>query len=159
MYVWYQKKDNLILFKMIPYLLWLFHQGKGNISKYEIWSQLKSCKMNTMQWSRRVHKEHVLCGVELVMSFVISWSVHDIHQQHEDAVPGGSAGTWVVHPIPSPGHVIKINEHWLNQISLWQYALKFNNWGKSSPCHFMFMFLVWLMWWRLCEITWFESSF
>ena len=43
------------------------------------------------------------------MSFVLSWSAH---QQHEDAaVPGGGAGTWVVHPILSPGHVIEINEH------------------------------------------------
>ena len=54
MHVWYHKKDNVILFKMIP---WLFHQGKGSISKYGTRSQLKSCKMNTMQWSLRVHKE------------------------------------------------------------------------------------------------------
>ena len=33
------------------------------------------------------------------------------HQQHEDTVPGGGAGTWVVHPILSGGHVIEINEH------------------------------------------------
>ena len=42
------------------------------------------------------------------MSFVLSWLAH---QQHEDAVPGGGAGTGVVHPILSPGHVIEINEH------------------------------------------------
>ena len=71
MHVWYHKKDNLILFKMIPYLLWLFHQGKGSISKYGIRSQLKSCKMNTMQWSCRVHnKEHILLPcVELCLLF------------------------------------------------------------------------------------------
>ena len=51
-------------------------------------------------------KEHaLLCGV---MSFVLSWSAH---QQHEDVVPGGGAGTWVVHPILSLDHVIDINEH------------------------------------------------
>ena len=32
-------------------------------------------------------------------------------QQHEDAVPGGGAGTWVVHAILSPDHVNEINEH------------------------------------------------
>ena len=101
------KKDNLIFFKMIPYLLWFSHQEKGSISKYGIRSQLKSCKMKTMQWSWIVHKEHVLlCGV---MYFFSSWSAH---QQHEDVVPGGGAGTWVVHPILSPGHVTEINEHW-----------------------------------------------
>ena len=43
-----------------------------------------------------MHKEHVLlCGV---MSFIL----RSAHQQHEDAVPGGGAGTWVVHPILSP---------------------------------------------------------
>ena len=45
------------------------------------------------------------------MSVVLSWSAH---QQHEDAVPmvpGGDAGTWVVHPILSLDHVIEINEH------------------------------------------------
>ena len=72
MHVWYHKKDNLILFKIIPYLLWFFHQGNGQY--FEIWDQglnWKSCKMNTMQWSWSVHKhkEHVLlCGV---MSFVL----------------------------------------------------------------------------------------
>ena len=51
-------------------------------------------------------KKHVLlCGVR---SFVLSWSAY---QQHEDAVPGGGAGTWVIPPILSPGHVIEINEH------------------------------------------------
>ena len=39
---------------------------------------------------------------------VLSWSAH---QQHEDAVPGGGAGTWVVHAILSHDHVIEINEH------------------------------------------------
>ena len=47
------------------------------------------------------------------MSFVLSWSAanHKAHQQHEDAVPGGGAGTGVVHLIPSPDNVIEINEH------------------------------------------------
>ena len=55
------------------------------------------------------HEESInnmfLCGV---MCFVLNWSAH---QQHEDAVPGGGAGSWVVHPILSLDHVIEINEH------------------------------------------------
>ena len=61
MHAWYHQKDYLILFKMIPYLSWLFYRGKGSISKYGIRSQLKSCKMKT-SGSWRVNKEHVpLC--------------------------------------------------------------------------------------------------
>ena len=128
MHAWYHKKDNSILFKMMPYLLWLFHQGKGSISKYGIRSQLKSCKMNTMQWSWSVHKEHVLlCGV---MSFVLSWSAH---QQHEDAVPGGGAGTWVVHPILSPGHVSEINEHWWNQTDKIPVTISMKIYANQAP--------------------------
>ena len=130
MHVWYHKKDNLILFKMISYLLWLFHQRKGSISKYGIRSQLKSCKINTMlEWSWRVHKEHVLlCGG---MSFVLSWSVH---QQHEDVVPGGGASTWVVHRYWSWVMSLKsmntdeIKDHCDN---------KHENLCKSSPCRFI----------------------
>ena len=139
MHVWYHKKDNLILFKMIPSLLWLFHQGKGSTSNYGIRSQLKSCKMNTVQWSWRVHKEHVLlCGV---MSFVLSWSAH---QQHEDAVPGGGAGTWVVQGGDLPG---SSTHYWALIISLKSMNTdeikdpcdnKHENLCKSSPCHLIF---------------------
>ena len=128
MHVWYHKKDNLILFKMIPYLLWLFHQKKGSISKYGIRSQLKSCKMNTMQW--RVHKEHVLlCGVCLSF-FFLSWSAH---QQHEGAVPGGGAGSWVVHLILSPGHM-SLKSMNTDEIKD-PCDNKHENLCKSSPCH------------------------
>ena len=41
------------------------------------------------------------------MSFVLSWSAH---QQNEDAVPCGGAGSKVVHSILCPDHVIEINE-------------------------------------------------
>ena len=62
--------------------------------------------MNTSSHEESIKNMFLLCGV---MSFVLSWSAH---QQHEDhGVPGGGAGTWVVHLIPSPDHVIEINEH------------------------------------------------
>ena len=93
MHAWYHQKDCFIFFKMIPYLLWLCHRGKGISLKYGIRSNLKSCKMNT-HWSWRVNKEHVL--LYGVMSFVLSWSAH---QQHDDAVPGG---TWCRHLGRSP---------------------------------------------------------
>ena len=47
MHAWYHKKDCLIFFKMISYLLWLGHRGKGSILRYGIRSKLKSCKINT----------------------------------------------------------------------------------------------------------------
>ena len=139
---------------MIPYLLWLCHRGNGSISKYGIRSQMKSCKMNT---SHCGHEESIKKYVLLsgVMSFVLSWSAH--HQRHEDAVPDGGAGTWVVHPILSLDHVIEINEYWWNQRSLWQKAWKSMQ-IKPMPLH-LFMSLLWLMWWTFCEIKWFESSF
>ena len=59
------------------------------------------------------------------MSFVLSWSAH---QQYEDAVPGGGAGTWVVHPILSPDHFTEIKDSCDN---------KHENLCKSSPCHFI----------------------
>ena len=60
---------------------------------------------------------------------------HEAHQQlHEDAVPGGGAGTWVIHPILSPDHVIEINEQSWNQIPV---EINMNNPCKSSPCHFI----------------------
>ena len=59
--------------------------------------------MNTSGHEESI-KNMPFCGV---VSFVLSWSAH---QQHEDAGRGG-AGTWVIHPIPSPDHVIEINEH------------------------------------------------
>ena len=70
--------------------------GKGQY--FKIWDRVSIEKLqNEHQWSGRVNKEHVpLCGV---MSFVLSWSAH---QQHEDGVPGGGAGTWVVHPNTEP---------------------------------------------------------
>ena len=61
--------------------------------------------MNTSGHEESIKNMFTLCGV---MSFVLSWSAH---QLHEDAVPGGGAGTWVVHPILSLDHVIDINEH------------------------------------------------
>ena len=135
MHVWYHKKDNLILFKMIPYLLWFFHQGKGSISKYGITSQLKSCKMNTMQWSWSVHKEHVFC-VQLCLLFSAGQLINT--QQHEDAVPGGA----VVQALGSS------TRYWALVMSLKSMNTdeikdpcdnKHENLCKSSPCHLIFM--------------------
>ena len=168
---------------MIRYLLWLFYQGKGSISKYGIRSQLKSCKMNTMQWSWRVHKEHVL--LYGVMSFVLGffffffWELRDLRgwrrseglsppppplslrlrpcQQHEDVVPGGGTGTWVVHQILSPGHVIKNQWTLMKSKITVTISMKIN--ANQAPTISFFMNLLWLMWWTFCEIKWFDSSF
>ena len=134
MHVWYHKKDNLILFKMIPYLLWLFYQGKGCISKHGIRSQLKSCKMNTMQWSWRVHKKNMFFCVELCLLFSAGQLISSMRI---DAVPGGGAGTWVVH---------SSTRYWALVMSLKSTNTdeikdpcdnKHENLCKSSPCHFI----------------------
>ena len=145
MHVWYHKKDNLILFKMIPYLLGSFHQGKGSISKYRKRSPLKSCKTNTIQWSWSVHKEHVLlCGVtgyvfcSQLVSSSTSW--------------GCGARRWCRHKFGSS------TRYWALVMSLKSTNTdeikdpcdnKHENLCKTSPCHFIFMPLLWLMsmWW------------
>ena len=71
-----------------------------------------------------------MCGV---MSFVLSWSAH---QLHEDAVPGGGAGTWVVHPILSLDHVIDIKLMIIDEIKD-PCDNKHANPCKSSSCHFI----------------------
>ena len=63
--------------------------------------------MNTSGHEESI-KNMFLCVELCLLPFILSWSAH---QQHEDAVPGGGAGTWVVHPILSLDHVIDINEH------------------------------------------------
>ena len=130
----YHQKNYLIFFKMIPYLLWLCHRGKGSISKYWIRSQLKSCKVNTNGHEESIKNMFfwLLCGV---MSFVLIWSAH---QQHEDAVQGG--GTWVVHPILSLDHVIEINELWWNQRSL-TISMKIHA-NQAPATSFVYVFVV-----------------
>ena len=68
---------------------------------FEIWDKVSIEKLQNEHHAvvmKGPYKEHVLlCGV---MSFVLSWSAH---QQHEDAVPGGGAGTWVVQGGDLPG--------------------------------------------------------
>ena len=156
MHVWYHKKDNLILFQMIPYLLWLFHQGKGSISKYGIRSQLKSCKMNTMQW--RVHKEHVLlCGVMSIFFFsqLVSSST----------AWGCGARRWCRHL----GEVGSSTRYWALVICHWNQwtlmkskipvTISMKIYANQAPATSFCMPLLWLMWWTFCEIKWFESSF
>ena len=65
--------------------------------------------------------------------FFLSWSAH---QQHEGAVPGGGAGTWVVHPILSPGHM-SLKSMNTDEIKD-PCDNKHENLCKSSPCHFIF---------------------
>ena len=129
--VWYHKKDNLILFKMLPFLLWLFHQGKGSISKYGIRSQLKSCKMNTMQW--RVHKEHViLCGVMSIFFFSAGQLINSMRVRCQAVVQalGSSTRYWalVIMSLKSM-NTDEIKDPCDN---------KHENLCKSSPCHFIF---------------------
>ena len=154
---------------MIPYLSWLCYRGKGSISKYGIRSQLKSCKMNTSGHEESI--KNIFFCVELhvcLLPFVLSWSAH---QQHEDAVPGGGAGTWIVHPILSwschwhqwtlmkwkiPVTIsmkIHANQAPATSLILWK-SMQI----KPLSLH-LFMSLLWLMWWTFCEIKWFESSF
>ena len=152
MHVWYHKKDNLIFFKMIPYLLWLFHQGKGSISKYGIRSQLKSCKMNTMQW--RVHKEHVLlCGVCLSFFFSAGQLINSMRVRCQAVVQALGSSTW---------YWALVICHW-NQWTLMKskipVTISMKIYANQAPATSFFMPLLWLMWWTFCEIKWFESSF
>ena len=79
--------------------------GKGQYFKYGIGSQLKSCKMNTSGHEESI-KDMFLC-VELCLLFSAGQLINSMRM----GVSGGGAGTWVVHPILSPDHVIEINEH------------------------------------------------
>ena len=138
---------------MIPYLLWLFHQGKGSISKYGIRSQLKSCKMNTMQW--RVHKEHVLlCGVMSIFFFstgqLINYSMRVRCQAVVQAL-GSSTRYWAL--------VICHWNQWILMKSKISVTISIKIYANQAPATSFFMPLLWLMWWTFCEIKWFESSF
>ena len=147
MRAWCHQKDYLILFKMIPYLLWLCPSGKGQY--FKIWNRVSIEKLqNERQWSWRVNKEHVpLCGV---MFFVLSWSAH---QQHED----GGARRWCRHlgrPTDTEPWC-----HW-NQWTLMKskipVTISIKIHANQAPAT-SFVSLLWLMWFS--EIKWFESSF
>ena len=87
------------------------------------------------------------------------WSYVFCSQLVSSSTAWGGAGTWVVHSILNLDHVIKINEHWWNQRSLWHLSMKIHaNQAPANKIH-LFMSLLWLMWWTFCEIKWFESSF
>ena len=76
MHAWYHQKDYLILFKMIPYLLWLCHGEKGSISKYGLRSRLKSCKMNTSGHEESIKKMFFcveLCLCSQLVSSSTAW--------------------------------------------------------------------------------------
>ena len=51
-------------------------------------------------------------------------------------MPGGGAGTWVVHPILSPGHM-SLKSMNTDEIKD-PCDNKHENLCKSSPCHFIF---------------------
>ena len=148
MHAWYHQKDYLILFKMISYLLWLCHRGKGSISKYGIRSQLKSCKMNTSGHEESIKNmflwvEYVFCS-QLVSSST-AWRC--------------GARRWCRH-LGRPPDTQPWSCYW-NQWTLMKSKIPVTisiqiHHGNQAPAT-SFVSLLWLMW--FFEIKWFESSF
>ena len=154
MHAWYHQKDYLILFKVIPYLLWLFHRGKGSISKYGTRSKLKSCKMNTSGHEESI-KNMFFC-MELCILFSagqqrITKLINSMRMRCQALVQALGLSTWYRALIMS---LKSINIDEIKDIC----ENKHEHPCKSSPCHFICLCL-WLMWWRFCEIKWFESCF
>ena len=96
MHVWYQQKDYLIFFKMIPYFLWLCHRGKGSISKYGIRSQLKSFKMNTSGHEESI-KNMFFC-VKLCLLFSAGQLINSMRMRCQALVQalGSSTRYWAL---------------------------------------------------------------
>ena len=137
---------------MLPFLLWLFHQGKGSISKYGIRSQLKSCKMNTMQW--RVHKEHViLCGVMSIFFFSAGQLINSMRVRCQAVVQalGSSTRYWAL--------VICHWNQWTLMKSKIPVTISMKIYANQAPATSFFMPLLWLMWWTFCEIKWLSPLF
>ena len=135
MHAWYHQNDYLILFKMVPYLLWLCHRGKGSISKYGIRSRLKSCKMNTSGHEKSI--KNMSFRVELCLLF----SAGQLINSRRMRCPGGGAGTWVVHPDTEPW-----SSYW-NQWALMKFKpLPLHLWTsmqiKPLPLHLFYVFVV-----------------
>ena len=164
MRAWYHKKDYLIFFQMIPYLSWLCYRGKGSISKYGIGSQLKSCKMNTSGHEESI-KNMFLC-VELCLLFSAGQLINSMRMRCQAMVQalGSSIRYWaLIMSLTSMNMKSKIpvtismkihaNQAPATSLILWK-SMQI----KPLSLH-LFMSLLWLMWWTLCEIKWFESSF
>ena len=151
MHAWYHQKDYLILFKMIPYLLWLCHQGKGSISKYGIGSQLKSCKMNTSGHEDSIKNMFLCVELNVFCSQLVSSST----------AWGWGARRWCRH-LGRPPDTEPWSCHW-NQWTLMKWlkwkihvTISIKIHANQAPAT-SFVSLLWLMW--FCEIKWFESSF
>ena len=144
MHVWNNQKDYLILFKMIPYLLWLCHWGKGSISKYGIRSQLKSCKMNTSRHEESI-KNVFLC-VELCLLFSAGQLINSMRMRGQAVVIGSSTRYWALIMSLKSMNIDEIRDPCDNK-----HTIHANQTPATS-----FVSLLWLMW--FCEIKWFESS-
>ena len=133
MHAWYHQKDYLIFFKMMPYLLWLCHRRKGSISKYGIRSQLKSCKMNTSGHEESI-KNMFLC-VELCLLFSAGQLINSMRMGCQAVVQalGSSTRYWALIMSLKLMNIDEIKDPCDN---------KDTNPCKSSPCHFICVFVV-----------------
>ena len=165
MRAWYHQKDYLIFFKMIPYLSWLCYRGKGSISKYGIRSQLKSCKINTSGHEESI-KNMFLC-VELCLLFSAGQLINSMRiwcQAARCRHLGRPSNTepwschwhqWTLMKSTIPVTIsmkIHANQAPATSLILWK-SMQI----KPLSLH-LFMSLLCLMWWTLCEIKWFASS-
>ena len=129
MHAWYHQKDYLILFKMIPYLLWLCHWRKGSISKYGIRSQLKSCKMYTSGHEESI-KNMFFC-VELCLLFSAGQLINSMRMRCQAVVQALGSSTWYWALIMS---LKSMNTDEIKDLC--DNNIKHENPFKSSPCHF-----------------------
>ena len=128
MRAWYHQKDHLIIFKMIPYLLWLCYRGKSSISKYGIRSQLKSCKMNTSGHEESI-KNMPFC-VELCLLFSAGQLINSMRMRCQAVVQalGLSTRYWALIMSLTSMSIDEIKDPCDN---------KHENPCKWSPCHFI----------------------
>ena len=89
----------------------IISSGKGQY--FNIWDKVSIEKLQNEHHAVHGHEESIknmfFC-VELCLLFSAGQLINRDSMRIR-CYAGGGTGTWVVHPILSPGHVIEINDH------------------------------------------------